>query len=220
MKWRFPGQRAPAILDGTAQADIVRTLTLCRIMRRGDDVRQTQKRLIDPELSVAYRFNPPGIDAGSEARVLDYVIVQWPFLHDLATGQVNENGIVLHVSELGGADQAISGTGERRADQQNVGYLEEFIESIWCSRPVSRGPVLSQKAEIRIRKFDNVNSERTFPAFDFWSAIIDVPLVACHVFSWPWRCAEPHRHRLRPQEHNGQQSAGSGRRDAVGVAPA
>src|SRR6516165_1767934 len=63
-------------------------------------------------------------------------MVQRPFLHDLATGQVNENGIVLHVSKLGGADQAISGTGERRADQQNVGYLEELIESIWCSDPV------------------------------------------------------------------------------------
>src|SRR6516225_7087517 len=57
-------------------------------------------------------------------------------MHDLTTGQVNENGIVLHVSKLGGADQAMSGTGERRADQQNVGYLEEFIESIWCSDPV------------------------------------------------------------------------------------
>ena len=71
MKWRFPGQCASAILDGTAQADIVRALTLCRVMRRGDDVRQTKKRLVDPEFSVAYRFNPPGIDAGSEARVPD-----------------------------------------------------------------------------------------------------------------------------------------------------
>ena len=71
MKWCFPGQRAPAILDRTAQADIVRALTLCRIMRRGDDVWQTKKRLIDPEFSMAYRFNPPGIDAGSEARVPD-----------------------------------------------------------------------------------------------------------------------------------------------------
>jgi hypothetical protein len=71
MKWRFPSQRAPAILDGTAQADIVRALTLRGIMRRGDDVRQTKKRLIDPEFSVAYWFNPPGIDAGSEARVPD-----------------------------------------------------------------------------------------------------------------------------------------------------
>jgi hypothetical protein len=64
------------------------------------------------------------------------VIVQGPFLHDLAAGQVNENGIVLHVSKLGGADQAMSGTGERRADQQNVSYLEQFIESIWRSDPV------------------------------------------------------------------------------------
>src|SRR5262245_25080846 len=40
------------------------------------------------------------------------------------------------MSKLGGADQATSGTGERRADQQNVGYLEEFIESIWCCDPV------------------------------------------------------------------------------------
>jgi hypothetical protein len=69
MKWRFAGQRAPAILDGASQADIVRALTLCRIMRRADDVRQTEKRLIDAELSMAYRLNPPGIDAGSEARV-------------------------------------------------------------------------------------------------------------------------------------------------------
>ena len=84
MKWCFSGQRAPAILDSTAQADIVRALALCRIVRRGDG---------------------------------------------------NENGIVLHVSKLGGADQAMSGTGERRADHQNVGYLDEFIESIWCSDP-------------------------------------------------------------------------------------
>jgi hypothetical protein len=28
MKWRFAGQRTPAILDGAAQADIVRALTL------------------------------------------------------------------------------------------------------------------------------------------------------------------------------------------------
>ena len=69
MKWRFAGQCAPAILDCVAQADIVRALTLCRIMRRGDDVRQTEKRLIDAELSMAYRLNPSGIDAGSEARV-------------------------------------------------------------------------------------------------------------------------------------------------------
>jgi hypothetical protein len=40
-------------------------------MRRGDDVLQTKKRLIDPEFSVAYRFDPPGIDAGCEARMLD-----------------------------------------------------------------------------------------------------------------------------------------------------
>jgi hypothetical protein len=53
MKWCFPGQRAPAILDGTAQADIVRALTVCRrIMRRGDDVRQTKKRLAALMLAV------------------------------------------------------------------------------------------------------------------------------------------------------------------------
>jgi hypothetical protein len=66
------------------------------------NVWQIEKRLIDAELSVAYRFNPPGIDAGSEARVPDQVVIQRPFLHDLATGQVDENGIVLHAAKLSG----------------------------------------------------------------------------------------------------------------------
>ena len=61
-------------------------------MRR--DIRQVEKRLIDAELSVAYRFNPPGIDAGGEARVPDQVVIQRSFLHDLPTGHVDENGIV------------------------------------------------------------------------------------------------------------------------------
>jgi hypothetical protein len=60
--------------------------------------------LIDAELSVAYWFNPPGIDAGGEVRMRDQVVIQWPFLDDLAAGQVHENGIVLHAAKLGGAD--------------------------------------------------------------------------------------------------------------------
>jgi hypothetical protein len=57
----------------------------------------------------------------------------------------------------------------------------------------SRGRVLmepegrNQNSETR-----NVNSERSFPAFDFGPAIIDGPLLACHVFTWPlalWRAA-------------------------------
>jgi hypothetical protein len=60
--------------------------------------------LIDAELSVAYWFNPPGIDAGGEVRMRDQVVIQRPFLHDLAAGQIHENGIVLHAAKLGGAD--------------------------------------------------------------------------------------------------------------------
>ena len=81
------------------------------VVRRGDDVRQVKKRLIDAELAVAYRFNPPGIDAGGKARVLEQVIIQRPFLHDLAAGQVDENGILFHAAKLGGPDQAASRPG-------------------------------------------------------------------------------------------------------------
>jgi hypothetical protein len=60
--------------------------------------------LIDAELSVAYWFDPPGINAGGEVRMHDQVVIQRPFLHNLATGQVDENGIILHAAKLGGAD--------------------------------------------------------------------------------------------------------------------
>ena len=56
------------------------------------------------KLSVAYRLNPPGIDAGGKTGVPDQVLIQWPFLHDLPTSQVDENGIILHAAKLGGAD--------------------------------------------------------------------------------------------------------------------
>ena len=36
-------------------------------------------------------------------------------------------GDVLHAAKLGGADQAASGTGEGRTDQQNVGHFQEPI---------------------------------------------------------------------------------------------
>jgi putative tryptophan/tyrosine transport system substrate-binding protein len=52
------------------------------------------------------------------------VVIQGPFLHDLSTGHVDENGIVLHAVKLGGADQAASGTGEGRTDYQHVGRLQ------------------------------------------------------------------------------------------------
>jgi hypothetical protein len=58
------------------------------------------------------------------------VVIQWPFLHDLSTGQVDENGIVLHAVKLRGADQAASGTGEGRTDYHHVGRLQELIDSM------------------------------------------------------------------------------------------
>src|SRR6516225_2156823 len=64
------------------------------------------------------------------------MVIQGPFLHDLPTGQVYENGIVLHAAKLGGADQAASGTGEGRTDYQHVGRLQELIEPLRCSDPV------------------------------------------------------------------------------------
>ena len=86
--------------------------------------------MIDAELSVPYRLNPPGIDASGEALVLNQVVIQWSFLHDLPAGEIDQNGIVLHVSKLGGADQAISGARERRTDQQNVGCRKELFDHL------------------------------------------------------------------------------------------
>src|SRR6516225_7251790 len=85
---------------------------------------------------MAYWFNPPGIDAGGEPRMADQVVIQRPFLDDLSTGQVYENGIVLHAAKLGGADQAVSGSGQRRADQENVGSLQKLIQPPRRSDPV------------------------------------------------------------------------------------
>ena len=47
-------------------------------------------------------------------RMRDQVVIQRPFLHDLATGQVDEDGIILHAAKLSGADQAVGGAGKRR----------------------------------------------------------------------------------------------------------
>src|SRR5215471_11868717 len=63
------------------------------------------------------------------------MVIQHPFLHDLSTGHVHENGIVLHAVKLGGADQAASGTGEGRTDYQHVGRLQKLIEPLRCSDP-------------------------------------------------------------------------------------
>ena len=43
---------------------------------------------------------------------------------------------LLHAAELGGADPAVSGTGERRTHQQNVGRLQELIQPLRPSDPV------------------------------------------------------------------------------------
>src|SRR5262245_57189923 len=64
------------------------------------------------------------------------MVIEGPFLHDLPTGDVDENGIVLHAAKLGGADQTASGTGEGRTDYQHVGHLQELIEPLQCSDPV------------------------------------------------------------------------------------
>src|SRR5262249_28137834 len=85
---------------------------------------------------MAHWFNPPSINAGGEIRMQDQVVIQRSFLHDLATGQVDENGIILHAAKLGGANQAVGGAGERYTDQQNVGRLQELIQPLWRSHPV------------------------------------------------------------------------------------
>ena len=85
---------------------------------------------------MAYGFNPPGIDSGGEIRMRDQVLIQCPFLHDLATGQVDENALILHAAKLGGANQAGGGAGKRRTDQQNVGRLQELVQPLRCSDPV------------------------------------------------------------------------------------
>src|SRR5258708_13294878 len=64
------------------------------------------------------------------------MVIQWPFLHDLSTGHVDENGIILHAVKLGGADQAASSTGKGRTDYQHVGRLQELVEPLRCSDPV------------------------------------------------------------------------------------
>src|SRR5215831_11661842 len=64
------------------------------------------------------------------------MVIQGPFLHDLPTGYVDENSIVLHAVKLGGADQSASGTGEGRTDNQHVGRLQELIEPLRCSDPI------------------------------------------------------------------------------------
>ena len=89
MKGGLAGQGSATVLNGAAQADIMRALALCRVVRRRDDIRQVEKRLIDAKLSVAYWFNPPSIDAGGEGRVADQVVIQRPFLDDFPTGQVD-----------------------------------------------------------------------------------------------------------------------------------
>ena len=70
VKWRFAGQRA-ANSSQLREADVVRAHALCRVVRRSDDVSQTEERLVHAELSMANRLNPPGVDTGGKARVPD-----------------------------------------------------------------------------------------------------------------------------------------------------
>src|SRR6516225_7057630 len=85
---------------------------------------------------MAYWFNPPGINAGGEVRMPDQVLIQCPFLHDLATGRVDENSLILHAAKLDGANQAGGGAGQRHTDQQNVGRLQELVQPLRRSDPV------------------------------------------------------------------------------------
>ena len=71
VKWSFSVQRAATVLNGAAQADVVRASALCRVVRRSDDVWQIEERLVHAELSMANRLNPPGVDTGGKARVPD-----------------------------------------------------------------------------------------------------------------------------------------------------
>ena len=53
--------------------------------------------------------------------------IQRPFLHDLPTGHVDENGIILHAAKLGGADQTVSGTGVRVRLDRDHGFQSIVI---------------------------------------------------------------------------------------------
>src|SRR5262249_27247569 len=85
---------------------------------------------------MAYWFNPPSINAGGEVRMHNQVVIQCPFLHDLTTGQVDENRIILHAPKLSCANQAVSGAGEWHTDQQNIGRLQELFQPLRRSNPV------------------------------------------------------------------------------------
>src|ERR1700687_1129489 len=76
VKRRLARQGAASVLDGASQADIMGAAGLRRVVRRADDVGELDERLVHAELAVAHRLDPPGIDAGGEARMADQVVVQ------------------------------------------------------------------------------------------------------------------------------------------------
>src|SRR6185437_4427422 len=85
-----------------------------RSVGKSDADRHTKNRTTRRRLTRADRLSESGNQMVDRAIDNDQVFIQRPFLHDFPTGHVDENGIVLHAAKLGGADQAVSGTGERR----------------------------------------------------------------------------------------------------------
>src|SRR6266705_5442160 len=90
MQRRLADERAAAVFDRAAQADVMRAGALRRVMWRGDHVGQIEKSMVHAELAMAHRLDPPGVDAGGEVRVRDEVVVERLFLDELAAREVDE----------------------------------------------------------------------------------------------------------------------------------
>src|SRR4051794_6467526 len=85
---RHPLEDPPAVRGSASQGDLAPAADGSRVVRRADDVRQLQERLIHPELAMANRLDPPGVEAGGEVRHGAEMVVERLLVDDLPPRQI------------------------------------------------------------------------------------------------------------------------------------
>src|SRR5437764_4118882 len=104
---RLAEDGAPAILHSAPEVFVTPCPAPRRIVWRADDVREVEKRVTHREVAVPDWLHPPRVDAGQEVRVGDEMRVERSLIDDLATGDVNQDRVLLHQVQLAGADQSL-----------------------------------------------------------------------------------------------------------------
>src|SRR6266511_4212183 len=108
------------------------------VVRRAEQVRQLEERVLHPELAGAEGLHPPGVDPRRELRVRPEVLVQGRLVDDPAARHVDQDGSRLHQAQLPRADQAAGAAAEGQGDHQHVRRGEHSVEVVERPHEIDR----------------------------------------------------------------------------------